>query len=1055
MYGKDEVGLKSAGYASSAAVTVDVTPTGAPLVTSTDYPDDSGWHGGAGTAGTFTLSMPAGTTDLTKFYWGLDAAPVSTQVVNPAAGSTSGTLSLTPASDGRHTLQVQAVDRAGNLSAITAYQFGVGRAGLAQPMDGGRFARRVPLAVQVNDATLTHAVFQFRRGEGGAWQDIPTGHLATATGGAVARPVQLSGIGGYLNWDALATLGPFGGVVDLRALMYTSSSTATVAMTTGFVEAVVDPAADGAASTGVGPGSVNLLTGDYSVDTTDASEFGMGVTRVTSSQDPGAGWVPQGEHLSAAQSEVTDLTGFTAGSYATMTRVTTLGHDSSDSLRIAPAASGASNDTRVAVGGDSGGMRLGMVAGRRYRMSGWIYVPAATGAAVPDTLRGLRIVGYYKDGTGYHSVASAAAGAQDLDGWRQVRVDLAIPAGSTEAFFRLYNGFTTGLTTKYVYWDDLSLREVVSPFGPAWSSGPGSDLTSDFQSLRFPTKNSAELMLLTGRAVRFSRTSTNTAFYPEPGAETLTLVADTVPGRFKLTEADGTISYFTQQTGGDQYLVSQVSPPDAAGSTQYVYLIDGTNKTAKISRVVNPIESGVSGCVVAVPTVPGRGCEVLEYVYAASTTATASTLGDVAGQVQAIKVWSTDPATGAVSAVEVAHYAYDANTQLREVWDPRLGAMGKPLLKTTYTYDATGRLATAASPGQTAWAFTYDGQYTPGAAGMPAPQRVSKVAQGATATTIVYDVPLTRAAGGPHNLDGATVATWGQGDVATDATAVFPPQTPAAVTNATATTPGPDGYATAAVHYLDAAGREVNTATPGGYIDTAEYDRFGNTVRTLDATNRMTALGQGADADRWLAELGLAGADTVTRSRALDAVSTYSPDGTDLLATTGPVRSAVLEETAPDPDSAGPLAAVPAGTTVVARAHTVMAYDQGKPDAAKYHLPTTERIGATLFGYDPAYTDVDARTSTTEYDPVLGGASGWTVRKETRVTVDAVAGGANITSSAKYDAAGRAVESRKVDSAGGDARTTVTVFWTAGANPDATDGSRWLRSPVPSGLGTQ
>ncbi|HET9653906.1 MAG TPA: DNRLRE domain-containing protein [Kineosporiaceae bacterium] len=1046
-YAKDEVGTQSGGYGSSGSVTVDVTPTGAPIVTSTVYPSDNSWHGGAGVSGVFTLSAPAGTSDLTGYYWGLDAAPISTQVVNPAAGATQADLTLTPTTDGRHTLQVQAVDRAGNLSSITSYTFEVGRAGLSRPLDGGRFARRVPLALQVNDQGLTHAVFQFRRGASAAWRDIPVGHLTTAPGGAVTRPVQLSGIGGYLNWDALATLGPAGGVVDLRALTYTSTDTTTVAFTTDDIQIVVDPTADGAASTKVGPGSVNLLTGDYSVSTTDASAFGMSVTRVMSSQDPGAGWVPQGELLSEAGRTVADLSLFPTG-YSDYTRSTTIGHDNSDSLEITPFSwVGTDTDSFVSLGGGSGAMRLGMRAGHRYRASGWVYVPAATGVSGVDPTFGLRIIGLYKDAAGsYMSVTSAAASAEDQDGWRQVRVDLAIPAGATEAFFRVYNGHPAGGGP--VYWDDFSVREVVAPFGPGWSGGAGSDVASYYQSLRFPTANSAELTLTGDSTVMFTRAADNTSFTPEPGAETLALATDTVAGRFKLTEADGTITYFTQQTGSDLYLVDQVTPPDAAGSARYVYDVDAANKTARISRVVNPAEPGVTGCVVAAPAAPGRGCEVLEYVYAPTTTATPTAWGDIAGQVQAIKVWSTDPATGAVSAIEVAHYAYDISTSLQEVWDPRLETVGKPVLKTTYWYDDAGRLSSVVSPGETPWTFTYDGgQLAASNTGRPNPARISKVARGTVDTTITYQVPLTRATGGPYDLDGPTVATWGQGDVATDATAVFPPQAPAPTAVATAASPGPDGYATAAVHYLDASGREVNTATPGGYIGTTEYDRFGNTIRTLDATNRMTALGQGPDAGRWLAELGLTGESTVARARALDTVTTYTPDGTDPLSTTGPARLAALDKPVPDPDGAGPLPGIEAGTKVVARLHTTTVYDEGKPDAATYHLATTQQTAATLFGYDPAYPDLDPRVVKNEYDPVLGGTSGWTLRKTTRVRVDAVTGGANLTSSVKYDAAGRAVESRKVDSAGGDARTTETVFWTAGANPDAADGSRCGNRP--------
>ena len=68
---------------------------------------------------------------------------------------------------------------------------------------------------------------------------------------------------------------------------------------------------------------------------------------------------------------------------------------------------------------------------------------------------------------------------------------------------------------------------------------------------------------------------------------------------------------------------------------------------------------------------------------------------------------------------------------------------------------------------------------------------------------------------------------------------------------ATETVPGKNGYKTATVTYLDASGKAINTASPAGadapaagYIDTAEYDLHSNVVRSLEATNRLLALGQ-------------------------------------------------------------------------------------------------------------------------------------------------------------------------------------------------------------------
>ncbi|WP_433534555.1 DNRLRE domain-containing protein [Micromonospora sp. CA-249363] len=173
----------------------------------------------------------------------------------------------------------------------------------------------------------------------------------------------------------------------------------------------------------------------------------------------------QSQMLTANQQQVsTDLTGF-QGLNADITRDTTRGHNSSQSLKMTPATSGTSNGplggTFAALGGDYGAMRLGMQPGKRYQITGWIYVPAATGLGVSGTIgsvQGLRIVAVYKVGSIYVEVPSAKASI--VDGWQQLSLVMSVPVGATEAFVRLFNGFPTGQTSKAVYWDDLSLREV-------------------------------------------------------------------------------------------------------------------------------------------------------------------------------------------------------------------------------------------------------------------------------------------------------------------------------------------------------------------------------------------------------------------------------------------------------------------------------------------------------------------------------------------------------------------------------------------------------------------
>ena len=72
------------------------------------------------------------------------------------------------------------------------------------------------------------------------------------------------------------------------------------------------------------------------------------------------------------------------------------------------------------------------------RANGWIYVPAASGLSPGYNDRANRLVGYYRDSTGYHELSSAKAGW--VDAWQELSVDMDLPAGTTEAFVRLYNG---------------------------------------------------------------------------------------------------------------------------------------------------------------------------------------------------------------------------------------------------------------------------------------------------------------------------------------------------------------------------------------------------------------------------------------------------------------------------------------------------------------------------------------------------------------------------------------------------------------------------------------
>ncbi|MER6400103.1 ricin-type beta-trefoil lectin domain protein [Kitasatospora sp. NPDC001603] len=990
-------------------VIADTTKPGAPFVTSADYPSDGLWHGAADQPGSFTFTPPAGTDDLVGYTYTLDgAAPVT---VNTTASITT---SITPTTEGRRVLSVQSKDRAGNLSPPVTYPFQVGKAGMSSPVNGTQAAKRVKLSVDAQ-SQFKRVLYEYRRGPGATEYTVPRTNLTKADNTAVTedKPL-LADLGPHANWTVLDTLGNVGGVVQVRAKLFPEDGSGD-GYATVWNTITVDRNADGAAGTGIGPGSVNLLTGDLSTDVTDANEFGMSVTRTASSRDLGRGWQPQGERLTINQRQIgTDLTGFTPGP-ADVSRSTVRGHDSStDSLLIKPADSWAS----YAAVGPEYTFAQGMQPGKTYRLTGWIYVPGATGLNPDRADIGLRMAGVYRTPAGYGDVLSPKASF--TDGWQQLTVDMAVPGDATEAWFRLGNGFDAG-TGKEVFFDDLSLKEIVAPFGPQWAGGPDAGTGSDYRALSFPQSDLVEIKGNDDTALTFAKGTDGTLF-PEPGAESLTLkpvpaaagalvlstsgqclevpngsagngaqlqpapctgganqqwtrgddltlrllgycldnawgqvdngtqlvlwdcnagenqqwevrtdgtvinrhsgkCLDTDKGAsvwvcwagpnqvwdvqtagttYELSDLDGSKTVFARQAGSSIYQVVSETGPEAASTTRYQY--DTTDGRSLVKRVIPAVEPGVDDVNHCTVNPLPRGCEVSEYDYAKVTTATATTPGDYLDRVRAVKVWSWNPVTSQQEAVEVTHYVYDAKGRIAQVWDLRLA---QPL-KTTYTYDTDGRVTQVSAAGELPWNFDYGKAATDQDPGRLLQVRRATLVPGSKdqvngeiATKVVYEVPLTRGAGGPYDLAGADVAKWAQTDAPTDATAVFGPEDDPGTNTATVVKPGADGYKPATVHYLNASGNEVNTAspsvTPGGDIDTSEYDRYGHVVRTLEATNRAIALGTHPDADKFIDELNLP-TDSASRARLLDSRTTYTPDGLDVTETLGPVYRASLTE---------------------------------------------------------------------------------------------------------------------------------------------------------------
>ena len=125
---------------------------------------------------------------------------------------------------------------------------------------------------------------------------------------SAANPARLSELGSYAIWSAVDTLGPTGGVVQLRAVLYPEVD-GPAGYPTAWITVTVDPNGDGPHRTSrprFGEPAHRRL---HRLRSHDADEFGLSVRRVASSREPTDGWVPQGERLTANQQQIsTDLT---------------------------------------------------------------------------------------------------------------------------------------------------------------------------------------------------------------------------------------------------------------------------------------------------------------------------------------------------------------------------------------------------------------------------------------------------------------------------------------------------------------------------------------------------------------------------------------------------------------------------------------------------------------------------------------------------------------------------------------------------------------------------
>ncbi|MFJ3933445.1 MULTISPECIES: DNRLRE domain-containing protein [unclassified Streptomyces] len=559
-------------------------------------------------------------------------------------------------------------------------------------------------------------------------------------------------------------------------------------------------------------------------------------------------------------------------------------------------------------------------------------------------------------------------------------------------------------------------------FGKEWVAGTAAELTeSDWSHVRRITDTAVAVIDSEGEGTHFTANAAKTGWTAEPGAEDLTLKG-AVTGSFTLTDTEGTVTTFTKPD--PQVPTWQVSSTLLDGLTNSTTTVVSHKTTyagqpvARPKYIIAPTSAATAAECAADPAT--KGCRVLEFLYPLSTTATEDTFGDKVGQVKSIRLWATEPGAANSKVLSVNSYVYDAQGRLRASWNPRTS----PVLKTEYTYDAAGRVTGLTPPGELPWTFTYGKAGDAATAGDGMLLKASRsglkqgtpdTVEGTAATSIVYDVPVTGSAA-PYKMGTADVKAWGQLDGPTDATAVFPADSVPASHSGPAL--AANAYQRAELHYLGVSGREVNAATPGGHITTTEYDRFGNTIRELSASNRAVALALSA-ADRAVqADLGIAQLPSAERADLLTTRADYNENGTRKLEERGPLRRAEITADL----KTGTTVLVSAGSSVAARAWATYEYDAGRPTdgtASVKDQITKAATGAEVREHPTVMAD--ARVEQSLYD--------WSKGLPIKIVQDP--DGLDITTAVEYDSQGRVVKQQRPGASGTDAATRVTTYWTA------------------------
>lgn len=268
--------------------TVDATAPTTPTLSSSTDPSQTTWY----TSQSFTVgfsSTDSGGSGVAGYYVGVTQQPGG---IPGGDLQTATTYSGTVSKNGVWYVHVRALDNANHSSATATYQLNIGSGALLTPLDGDQTASTIDLQA-VATSGVTSVTIQYRRSPNDSWASIPAGDVTDAGIGIGSWPVSLSGTpneSDLLVWNVAGTLGSgVDGGVQLRA-NFTSGggSTSSPEDIVYDTQPQNQASSSGGATAPIGPGSVDLVSGDFNLATSDANVGGMGVDRSFDSLAPNA-----------------------------------------------------------------------------------------------------------------------------------------------------------------------------------------------------------------------------------------------------------------------------------------------------------------------------------------------------------------------------------------------------------------------------------------------------------------------------------------------------------------------------------------------------------------------------------------------------------------------------------------------------------------------------------------------------------------------------------------------------------------------------------------------